>query len=169
MKRLLVIVNLQNDFINGALGFPNASLIVDKILENIPLFYDFVFIKETHDNHYKDTIEAKYLDTPHTIKGTKGHDLVDELKPYEEKSIKSFESNSFGSKDFALWLSNNYYDEIVFSGIYSHIQVLENAVIARSFSPNSKIIINRELCASNDDTYKEYAYDVLRSNHIEVK
>lgn len=169
MNKLLVIVNAQNDFITGPLGFDGASEIEEKILSAIDDYDAFAFIMETHDDDYLNTIEGSYLNTPHTIKGTEGHNLYGKLNNLKDKALKIIESNSFGSKELGLWLQDNFFDEIDMSGIYSHIQVMENAFIAKTYSPNSKIRIRRDLCMSNDKVYEEYAFDLMRSNHIEVK
>ena len=169
MSKLLVIVNVQNDFIEGPLGFPGAKDIEEKIIDALDEYDAFLFVMEAHDDNYLSTIEGSYLNTPHTIKNTQGFELYSKLNELKSKAVAIIESNSFGSKELGKWIENNYYDEIDISGIYSHIQVLENAIIIKSFSPNSKIRIRRDLCASNDKVYEEYAFDLLRSNHIEVK
>ena len=169
MSKLLVIVNTQNDFISGPLGFKGADIIENNIINALNEYDAYLFIMETHDEKYLDTIEGSYLQTPHTIKGSDGHKLYGKLNELKDKAKVVIESNSFGSKELGKWIEKNYYDEIDISGIYSHIQVLENAFILKTFSPNSKIRVRRDLCISNDKVYEEYAFDLMRSNHIEVK
>ena len=164
--KLLVIVNAQNDYTIGSVGYPNAVDVLDKIKNAISDFDDCLFVLESHDKNYSNTLEAKYLETPHTIKGTTGFEIHDKLKEFTKNTI---ESDSFASLELGEYLKNNYYDEIYLCGFYFHIQVLEDAIIAKAFSKNSKIIVLRELSGTYDKKYALEAENILRSNHIEVR
>ena len=164
--KLLIIVNPQNDFIDGAVGYPDAINVINRISDAIKDYDDCLFVLESHDKNYSNTMEAKYLETPHTIKGTEGFEIHDKLKEYAKNVI---ESNGFSSIKLGEYLKDNCYDEIYLCGLYFHIQVLENAIIAKTFSPQSKIIVLRELSGTYDKKYAMEAENILRSNHIEVR
>ena len=165
--KLLIVVNPQNDFVDGCIGYPDAINVIDRISANIKEFDDFIYVIESHDKDYLTTVEGKYLQTPHTIKGTKGFEVCDKLKEFKPKT--TIVSNGFGAKGLIDYLEKHEYEEIYLCGLFLHIQVLENAIIAKTFSPLSKIIVLRELSGTYDKKYAMEAENILRSNHIEVR
>ncbi len=165
--KLLIVVNPQNDFVDGIVGYPDAINVIDKISKSICEFDDFIYVIESHDKDYLTTVEGKYLETPHTIKGTRGFEVCDILKPFKPKTI--IVSNGFGARGLIDYLEKNKYDEIYLCGLFFHIQVLENAIIAKTFSEESKIIVLKELSGTYDRKYAIEAENILRSNHIEVR
>lgn len=167
--KLLIIVDFQNDYVSGPLGFPGAEIIEDGIIKKIKEYDDFVFTFDTHSKDFQNTLEAKYLDTPHCIKGTEGANLYGKLKDYLDKAKMVFEKETHASLDLALWLKNNPYDEIDLCGITTNQNVLANAIMAKSALPNSKISIIKDLSISNDKVLESRAYDILRGLYIEVK
>ena len=168
MKTLLVISNYQVDYVSGAIGYPRALELEDKIIEAIKEYDDYIFTLEIQDDNYKNTIEGKYLITPHCLKNTSGALLYGKLESLRDKALKVFESNTFSCIDLAEYLKDKEYDEIDICGVNSHVNVASNALLIKSVLPNTKIKVKRELTTSYDLTLEEEAYDVLRANHIEV-
>ena len=172
MQRLLVVVDYQNDFIDGALGFDGADLIAPRIAELINEFnarHDtVVFTFDTHDADYLNTTEGKYLPVPHCIKGSDGWKLYPKIAELLGSS-KVFEKPGFGSKDLGHYIEQNHFDEIYLCGLVSDICVFSNAIIAKSSaSPYCKIKIVRDATSSFDLAMQEKAFDVLKHLHIEI-
>lgn len=171
MKKLLIVVDFQVDFVTGALGFPKAKEVEEVIYEKIKLYQknndDIIFTFDTHDDNYLNTVEGKKLPIIHCLKGTEGRQLygkVNELK----KSGVSFEKPTFGSLDLGIYLKDKNYQEIEVCGLVSNICVISNAVIAKSAIPNAVIKVDAKATASFDEDLHEKALDVLEGLHVEV-
>ena len=172
MQRLLVVVDYQNDFVDGALGFQGADLIAPKIVELIKEFRTnndtVVFTYDTHDEDYLKTTEGHYLPAPHCLRGSKGWELHPSIKDLVGDSLV-FEKPGFGSKDLGHFIEQNNFDEIYLCGLVSDICVFSNAIIAKSSaSPYCKIKIVRDATSSFDLAMQEKAFDVLKHLHIEI-
>lgn len=83
-KSLLIVIDYQNDFVNGSLGFESASKLEDKIIDLVDKKekegFEVVFTKDIHEDNYLDTVEGKNLPIPHCIKGSKGEQIYGKLK-----------------------------------------------------------------------------------------
>ena len=172
MQRLLIVVDYQNDFIDGALGFKGADLIAPKIVELINEFRanneEVVFTYDTHDTNYMKTTEGQYLPVPHCLKGSEGWQLHDSIKDLA-KDAKVFEKPGFGSKELGDYIASKNFEEIYLCGLVSDICVFSNAIIAKaSASPYAKIKVVRNATSSFDLNMQEKAFDVLKHLHIEI-
>ncbi|NLY04114.1 MAG: cysteine hydrolase family protein, partial [Campylobacter sp.] len=147
MKKLLVVVDYQNDFVNGALGFFGAKKLEDiieaKILEFKNRGDDIVFTLDTHDKDYMQSEEGRWLPTPHVIKGTKGHEIYGRINALS-KNYTCLEKATFASSKLLKFIENKpyKYGEIELCGLVSSICVTSNAIIAKAASPNSKVVID---------------------------
>ena len=171
MKKLLVVVDYQNDFVNGALGFDKALEIEPYIVELIKTYQDdgddIYFTKDTHDEHYLKTQEGKNLPVPHCIKGTKGHDLYGELEELS-KGHTIIEKPSFPSLKLAEILKQKEYKDVRVVGVVTDICVLSNCIMIKSALPEAIITVDTKGCASFDDKLEKAALDVL-NNSLQVK
>ena len=172
MQRLLIVVDYQNDFIDGALGFKGADNIASRIVELINEFRknnnEVMFTFDTHDENYMKTTEGANLPVPHCIKGTEGWQLHHSIKDLVKDS-KVFEKPGFGSKELGHYIESKNYDEIYLCGLVSDICVFSNAIIAKaSASPYAKIKIVRDATSSFDLDMQEKAFDVLKHLHMEI-
>ena len=87
MEKILIIVDMQKDFVDGSLGTKEAQAIVPAVKEKIENFNgDIIFTKDTHGEDYMNTQEGQNLPIPHCIKGTPGHEIINELQPYVKKA-----------------------------------------------------------------------------------
>lgn len=173
MKRLLVVVDYQNDFIDGALGFPGADLIEENIIKLIKQFKEngeeIVFTMDTHQENYLTTTEGKHLPANHCIKGTDGWKIRECLQEYVD-GAEVFEKYTFGSSELGKYIQEKDFDEIVLCGLVSDICVATNALIAKSFAnPNATIKIIRNATSSFDLDMQEKTFDVLKHLHIEIE
>ena len=172
MNRLLVVVDYQNDFVDGALGFKGAELISSNIAKLIKEFRnrgdEVVFTYDTHDEDYLNTTEGKNLPVPHCLKGSDGWKFYPEINELIGDS-KIFEKPGFGSKELGHYIENNDFEEIYLVGLVSDICVFCNAIIAKaSASPYCKIKIVRNATSSFDLEMQEKSFDVLKHLHIEI-
>jgi len=172
MKKLLVVVDYQNDFVTGSLGFPGAEKIEEKIISLIKEFEnngdDIIFTLDLHDENYKNTVEGRNLPIDHCMKNTWGFELTDGLKPYQ-KNYPTFAKPAFGSFDLGLYIKDHDYDEILLCGLVSDICVFSNAIIAKSASsPECRIAVYKDATSSYDLETQEKAFEILRHLHIGV-
>lgn len=172
MKKCLVVVDYQNDFVSGSLGFEKAKELDSKIANLIEKYHnnsdDVVFTLDTHYDDYMNTIEGKSLPVPHCIKGTIGHNLYGKVSHSVKESDLLFEKNTFGSGKLFEYLKNNRYSSIELVGVVTNICVISNAVIAKTAQPETEIIVNKNLVASNDDKLNDEALSVMSSFQIKI-
>lgn len=171
MKKLLIVVDYQNDFIDGSLGFKGAELlsktIKEKILNYINNNDDIIYTLDTHYDNYMDTKEGKHLPIKHCIKDTEGWKINKEVD-FLDKAVKVFEKPTFPSLDLANYLKEKQYDEVELCGLVSNICVLSNAIMVKAALPNSKIFIDALATDSFDKVLEDKCFDVLEGLHIEV-
>lgn len=172
MKNALIVVDYQNDFVNGALGFDGAekleTYITAKIEDAIEKGDDLIFTYDTHFSDYLETEEGKNLPIAHCIKGSDGWKLYGKIEDYKEKAVKLFEKNTFGSLELANFLHKQNYDNINLVGLVSNICVISNAVMAKAALPNAHITVDSKGTASNDKVLHDKSMDVLKGLHVEV-
>lgn len=167
MKKLLVIVDMQNDFVDGALANADAKKIIKKIKKYAEQFDgDIFFTQDTHTKNYMETQEGKNLPVPHCIKNTDGWQIVDELKDIPGRK---FYKPVFGSLELGKEIRRNYADaEIYFVGTCTGICVISNAMLAKTFAPEAKIFVIDKLCACiTPDTHKT-ALEAMKLCQINV-
>ena len=176
MKKILVVVDMQNDFIDGALGTPEAQAIVDKVAEKIKNFDGEIFATlDTHTEDYMNTLEGKKLPVPHCIKGTKGW----ELNPKIEAALKTHnytmvEKPTFGSVGLVEEIYNNAYliDEKIFEitliGLCTDICVVSNALLLRANFRNVEIFVDSSCCAGVTPQTHDAALQTMRCCQINV-
>lgn len=171
MKKLLIVVDYQNDFVNGALGFDGAEDIALVIKEKIETYLknkqDVIFTLDTHEEDYMNTMEGSKLPIKHCIKGTEGWKLHDAVN-YLPLAKKVFEKPTFPSLDLANYLKDNYYDEVELCGLVSNICVVSNAIMVKAALPNAKIVIDAKATDSFDKNLQEKCFDVMQGLHIEI-
>lgn len=172
MKKLLIVVDYQIDFVSGSLGFDKAKdldlPISKKIIEYRNNCDEIVFTFDTHKEDYLNTFEGKNLPIPHCILNTNGHDLYGTVGLNYNKNDITFYKNTFGSDELYEFLKSNKYESIELVGLVSNICVLSNAVLARTAQPETQIIVDSNCTASNDDTLNKETLDVLKSLQIKV-
>jgi nicotinamidase-related amidase len=174
MNRLLIVVDYQNDFVSGSLGFEGADKIEDRILELIKEFKenrDFIcFTKDTHENDYMSTVEGSNLPISHCVKGTKGHDLTPRVE-FEVGFNPVFEKNTFPSLELGNFIHglSPMINEIYLCGLVSDICVFSNAIIAKAAAnKNCKIKVVKDATSSNNLEAQDKAFEMLEHLHIEI-
>ncbi len=169
MTKLLVVVDYQNDFIDGSLGFKRAVEIKDNIISLLKNHQgDIVFTFDTHDKNYFSTKEGKNIPVLHCVKDTFGWFMPKEFDLYLKRSKRIFYKNSFGSLEFANFLKDNFYDCIEFCGLVSHICVFSNIILAQNASCNSEIILHKNASASFDEKLEQSSFDILKAYGVNI-
>ena len=171
MKRLLVVVDYQNDFVNGTLGFDGAELLEEPIIELVKSYErngdEIVFTKDVHGKDYADTEEGKNLPISHCIVGTGGEEFYGGVKRLASRHV-IFEKNTFGSARLGTYLLSRHFDVIELCGLDFSICVLANAIIAKSSCPDAHIRILAKYSGCGDPEALEHAKCAARRLHIEV-
>ena len=167
--RLLIVVDFQNDFVSGALGFPGAEELEEGICAKIKEYEgeEVVYTLDTHAEDYLSTQEGKNLPVVHCVKGTDGYELFGRVKALLDGK-KFFEKNTFGSGELYEYLKGKSYKQIELCGLVSNICVISNAVIAKTACPNAEITVNSRLTASADAEMNKKALDVMRGLQVSV-
>ena len=170
MKKLLIVVDYQKDFVDGALGFPGAEKLAGPIQERIEAYRkagdEVVFTFDTHQKNYMETQEGRNLPVPHCIEGTDGWQLYPPLKV--EEGEKVFCKKTFGSSELMDYLRENSYEQIELVGLVSSICVISNAVIAKAAQPETPIVLDSKLTAGHDPELHEAALKVMAGLQIKI-
>jgi len=148
--KYLIVIDMQNDFVDGALGTKEAVAIVPNVAEKIKGFDGKVlFTRDTHHENYIDPQEGKNLPVPHCIEGTEGFELVQEIKALCDS--KPIDKPVFGSAELGMKLQAENEKEpiesITLVGLCTDICVISNAFVIKSFLPEVPIIVDASCCA----------------------
>ena len=170
MNKLLVVVDMQNDFIDGVLGSPEAQAIVPKVVKRIEqAIEDKETIAFTQDTHlslsYEYSEEGKNLPIPHCIFPGKGWRLHSDIKKYAEDS-QIYWKYTFGHDWKELYY--NTYNQIEIIGLDTDFCVLANAMTLKTAFPAAHIVINAACCAGSTPEWHEKALDMLEHCHCEI-
>lgn len=173
MKKLLIVVDMQRDFVDGSLGTPEALAIVPKVKERIEQFDgEVIFTKDTHKQDYLETQEGQKLPVVHCVRGTAGHEIIEELQPYVKKAYAVFEKETFGSRKLAKFVRKLHkkkpIESIEIIGLCTDICVVSNALLIKAFLPETPIVVNSRCCAGVTPESHEKALEVMRSCQVEV-
>ena len=167
--KYLIVVDMQNDFIRGTLGSVQAEKIVPNVLEKIKNFDGkVIFTRDTHFEDYMDTQEGKKLPVKHCIRDTYGWQICEELKPYAKDVVDKI---TFGSVDLPELLkeSGEGIDEIELCGLCTDICVISNAMILKSYFPETKIIVDANCSAGVSAESHNTALMAMKAVQIEIR
>lgn len=174
-KKALVVVDYQNDFVDGALGFSGADAIYEGICQkaeqSLSRGETVFFTLDTHKDDYLSTREGKALPVEHCIKGSNGHALYGELgKLAGHTNASVVEKPVFGSLGLIEQMNQLCPDvsEIELCGVVTNMCVIANAVLLQSAFPNAEITIDASLCLSFDSALHEKALDVMEGMQMHV-
>lgn len=165
MKELLVVVDYQNDFVSGALGFDGAEKLAGAICEKIADYrgrgQTVAFTFDTHDSGYLQTQEGKHLPVLHCVRGTDGWQLHADIAALQEANDPCFYKPSFGSMELAEYARDGGFDAVELCGLVSNICVLSNAVLMKAALPEAVVTVDARATAAGDTAIHEKALDVL--------
>lgn len=177
MKKLLIVVDFQNDFVNGSLGFPGAETLEKPIAEKIRQYRalgengQIIFTMDTHDRHYKDTVEGKNLPIAHCLAGEDGWQLYGEVADLKAPTDMVFSKPTFGSLELAEYLRDrkDEYESVEFVGLVSNICVISNIAVVKAAMPEVPQLVDEACVGSHDPALQQAALQVMESIHVQVK
>lgn len=176
MKKILVVVDYQKDFVDGALGFPKAKELEVGIYTKVNSYLDegntVIFTYDTHEENYLQTREGKNLPIVHCIDKTEGHDLYGRLKEFKNrKNTIHINKASFGIDPTDMIMLRDKLgeiDDIEIVGVVTDICVISNVVTFQSTFVNATITVDSNLCASFNDEKHKKALDVMESIQAKI-
>ena len=189
--KVLVVVDMQNDFITGSLANEEAQKIIGNVVDKVEEAinsneYERVFFTmDTHYENYLLTEEGMNLPIEHCIDGTWGQEIIDDLQPYlDNNNVTIFEKETFGSREMASCISNTIWNkwnetrkivdddiefEIEIIGVCTDICVVSNALLIKAFCPESHIIVDSSCCAGTTPENHQNALKTMQCCHIHVR
>lgn len=172
MQKLLIVVDMQRDFVTGALGTPEARAMVPAVVEKVKRFLeggdDVVFTRDTHASIYLDTREGRYLPVPHCVRGTPGWEIIPELAPYAAQA-RVFDKPTFGSLELAQWITDRDYTQIELCGVCTDICVVSNALLIKAHLTEADLSVDAALCAGVTPESHAAALTTMRMCQIDVR
>lgn len=176
MKKVLCVIDMQNDFITGALRneegikiIPTVKAMVEQAMKD---HTTVLFTRDTHGTDYLNTQEGQKLPVPHCIIGTEGHKIIPELKELTTH-YAVIDKPTFGTKELAWFIrvrqKIEQVSEIQLVGVCTDICVISNAILLKEAFPEIPIVIYEDACAGVTPQSHEAALQTARSCQIEVK
>ena len=172
MQNVLVVVDMQNDFIDGALGTKEAVAIVPKVKAKIENFEGTVlFTRDTHFENYMDTQEGKNLPVPHCIENTDGWQIRSELDAL--RTTDAIDKVTFGSSELpeklAVLNAENPIESITFVGLCTDICVISNVMVTKAFFPEIPVIVDAACCAGVSPATHKNALEAMKVCQVKVE
>lgn len=184
MSKILVIIDMQNDFVTGALRNEDAIKIVPNVVEKVRKAKEdgdiVLFTRDTHFANYLETQEGKNLPVEHCIKNTWGWEIIDELKGFVDDKGNSnrhplppFDKKTFGSLTLGKYIASltngaNTFDKVEIIGICTDICVISNATIIKASCPEVLIEVDASCCAGVTPQAHKNALAAMESIQIKV-
>lgn len=168
MKKVLIVIDMQKDFVDGSLANQAAQEIVTPIAEYIRAFDGKVIAtRDTHGTEYLTTAEGKRLPVEHCIKGTDGWKITDEIAAaLQERNAVILDKPTFG---YLGWGMLGEYDEAVLIGTCTDICVVSNALILKAMFPDLNVKVVGKLCAGTTKENHSAALQVMRCCQVDVE
>ena len=173
MKKILVVVDMQKDFVDGALGTKEAVAIVDNVVKKIKDFDgDIIVTYDTHSDNYMQTQEGANLPVPHCIKGTDGWRLDGRVQAaLSGKDYKIIEKPTFGSTELPEYIKSSYDPasiEIQLIGLCTDICVVSNALLLKANFLETKVSVDARCCAGVTPESHNAALTTMKMCQVEV-
>ena len=172
MQDILIVVDMQNDFIDGALGTAEAVAIVPKVVEKVRGFKGTViFTRDTHDENYMQTQEGRNLPVPHCIKGSRGWEVCPALEPL--RTGLTIDKPTFGSAELGRLLleldAKEPVGSITLVGLCTDICVISNAMIAKAFLPEVPATVDAACCAGVTPESHRNALSAMKMCQVRIE
>lgn len=172
MRKILLVIDMQNDFINGALGTSEAEAIVDRVAEEIRKYSagDVIATRDTHTEDYLNTQEGRILPVVHCVKGTFGWELHPQIADALKNAVV-VDKPTFGSRKLAEMLEKlAELDEldVTLVGLCTDICVVSNALLIKAFLPETPVRVLADCCAGVTPESHQAALDTMRMCQIEI-
>lgn len=173
MQKILIVVDMQKDFISGALGTREANNIVSCAVDKINSFDgDIIVTYDTHDDSYMTTQEGRKLPVPHCIKGRDGWELDERVQEaLSGKDYVAFEKSTFGSVELIDHIRENYDPQdikIELIGVCTDICVVSNALLIKAHFVETEVSVDADCCAGVTPQTHKAALDVMKMCQIDI-
>lgn len=170
MAKVLVVVDMQKDFIDGALGTKEAQAIVAAVSNKLASFDgEVIFTRDTHTKNYLETQEGRMLPVLHCVKGTAGWELDARLKKHMTCSAKIFNKGTFGSVELGEYLRTmENIESVTLVGLCTDICVISNALLIKSFLPEVPIYVDASCCAGVTPASHNNALAAMKQCQIHI-
>ena len=177
---VLVVVDMQNDFVSGALGtkeaFDIVPHVVGRVVEGLNRGETILFTRDTHSPDYQNTHEGRRLPVPHCIRGSEGWEIIPQLQEYAAHPI---DKPTFGSTDLGALLRARDEDlrrqgkpgveKVTLIGVCTDICVLSNALLIKAFLPEAEIFVDASCCAGVTPQSHRTALEAMKACQITVE
>jgi len=169
-KNVLAVIDMQNDFIDGALGTKEAEAIVAKVAAKIRDFQgEVVYTRDTHFENYLNTQEGAKLPVEHCIKGTEGWQIREELRKLPGDDTRIFDKPTFGSVELAQYLKEmEDLQSVMLIGLCTDICVISNALVIKAFLPEVTVQVNADCCAGVTPQSHRNALEAMKMCQVEI-
>lgn len=168
-KKLLVVVDMQNDFIGGALGTQEAQNILPAVRARIADARkegeEVAFTRDTHGDDYLSSQEGKNLPVPHCIAGTAGHEIAAGLCLAGERV---FDKPAFGSIELAAYVKERGFAAVELVGVCTDICVISNALLIKAFCPEAEVCVRAGCCAGVTPQSHQTALAAMRACQVKI-
>ena len=168
----IVVVDMQNDFIDGSLGTKEAQEMLPRLKDKLKKVVEegsaeLVFTMDTHGKDYLNTQEGKKLPVEHCIKGTQGWEISPELGEFVAKAKAVVEKPTFGSTELIKHL--NAADEVELVGLCTDICVISNALLIKAAYPEMKVSVDAQCCAGVTPESHANALEAMKMCQVEIR
>ena len=173
MQEILVVIDMQNDFVTGPLGTPEARTILPKVAEKVKNFPGRVlFTRDTHEENYLESREGRALPVPHCIRGSRGWEICPELETLRKE--EPVDKCTFGSTGLGevLRAADQYGEKIgkiTLVGVCTDICVISNALLLRAFLPEAEIAVDAACCAGVTPESHQTALRAMKACQITIE
>lgn len=172
MKQILIVVDMQKDFIDGSLGTPEAVAILPKVAEKMRSFEgEIIFTRDTHEADYMNTLEGKNLPVPHCIRDTIGWQIAPALTAIRSGEI--IDKPTFGSVELGQMLvaanAAESIEKITLVGLCTDICVLSNALLIKAHLPEVEIAVDASCCAGVTPESHNTALAAMKMCQIQIE
>ena len=165
--KTLIVVDMQNDFVNGALGTNEAQAIVKNVKNKINEYYEngdrIIFTRDTHFEDYLETNEGRNLPIKHCVKDSEGWKIVEGL---EVSNAIYIDKPTFG---YTEWSKYELGDEIELIGLCTDICVVSNALIIKALYPKANVTVDSNCCAGVTPETHEAALKTMKMCQVNIK
>ena len=167
MKKALIIIDMQKDFVDGTLSNPAAQAIVNPIVQYAKDFDgDIIATRDTHTTNYLETSEGKHLPIVHCVHGTLGWEIASEISTIlQEKNAKIVDKPTFG---YLNWNFLEKYGEVTLIGTCTDICVVSNALILKAKFPELTVKVKADLCAGTTKENHDAALKIMACCQVEI-
>lgn len=171
MRKVIVVIDMQNDFIDGALGTKEAQAMLPHLVAKLEREKDalLIFTQDTHSKNYMETQEGRNLPVLHCIKPEKGWEIAPSLQPFVKKAAAVIEKPAFGSLELPKAVAKLQPDEVELVGLCTDICVISNAMILKTAFPELPVAVDASCCAGVTPTSHDNALQAMKMCQVDIR